>query len=410
MELDSRKLHGLRMASTAKIVRFRWRWRISSESGQRTYLVKPDGKNPSCTCPDFERRKLPCKHMYAVRARLSQEETLESGRAEEDIDREAKLVEKVTYRQNWPAYNRAQTHEKDEFLELLQELCRGLERAKPQERGRPRIPLSDAIFSTVFKVYSTLSGRRFMSDLRAAHARGHVERLPCYNSISNVMDDPETGGVLDSLIGESAEPLKALESSFACDSSGFSASRFDRWFDHKYGGDRIQRMWVKAHIMCGVRTNVVTALEIQGKDANDAPLLPPLLEATAARFDVREVSADLGYSSLSNLEAITQAGASSYIPFKHNTTDAKGGLWSQMFHLYSLHREQFMGRYHLRSNVETAFHMIKAKFGDSVRSKTDRAMANEVRAKILCHNICCLIQSMHEFGVEPNFSAASGVG
>jgi hypothetical protein len=35
-----------------------------------------------------------------------------------------------------------------------------------------------------------------------------------------------------------------------------------------------------------------------------------------------------------------------------------------------------------------------------VRSKTDRAMANEVRAKILCHNICCLIQSAHEFGVD----------
>ena len=71
-----------------------------------------------------------------------------------------------------------------------------------------------------------------------------------------------------------------------------------------------------------------------------------------------------------------------------------------MFHFYSLHREEFLSRYHLRSNVETTFHMVKSKFGDSVRSKTDRAMANEVRAKILCHNICCVIQSMYEFGVE----------
>ncbi len=36
-----------------------------------------------------------------------------------------------------------------------------------------------------------------------------------------------------------------------------------------------------------------------------------------------------------------------------------------------------------------------------MRSKTDVAMKNEVLAKCVCHNICCLIQSMHEFGVDP---------
>ena len=71
-----------------------------------------------------------------------------------------------------------------------------------------------------------------------------------------------------------------------------------------------------------------------------------------------------------------------------------------MFHYFNLHRDEFLEHYHQRSNVETTFAMVKAKFGDSVRSKTDRAMANEVRAKIVCHNICCLIQSAYEFGVE----------
>ena len=214
------------------------------------------------------------------------------------------------------------------------------------------------------------------------------------------MDDEETAGVLDRLIVETARPLKALESSFACDSSGFSASRFDRWFDHKHGKQQIQRSWVKAHIMCGVKTNVITALEIHGKDANDSPMLPLLIDATTREgFNVKEVSGDLGYSSVSNLQAIVDAGATPYIPFKNNATAARGGIWAQMFHLYSLRREEFLSRYHQRSNVETTFHMVKSKFGDSVRSKTNRAMANEVRAKILCHNICCLIQAMYEFGV-----------
>jgi hypothetical protein len=48
--------------------------------------------------------------------------------------------------------------------------------------------------------------------------------------------------------------------------------------------------------------------------------------------------------------------------------------------------------------------MVKRKFGDSVRSKTDIAMKNEVLAKLICHNIFCVIQSAYEFGAEPIFA------
>ena len=68
-------------------------------------------------------------------------------------------------------------------------------------------------------------------------------------------------------------------------------------------------------------------------------------------------------------------------------------------------RNAFLESYHKRSNVETVFSMIKGKFGDSVRSKSDAGQVNEVLAKILCHNICVLIQSNHELGIEPTFCA-----
>ena len=66
-------------------------------------------------------------------------------------------------------------------------------------------------------------------------------------------------------------------------------------------------------------------------------------------------------------------------------------------------REEFLQHYHKRSNVETTFHMIKSKFGDSIRSKTETAQVNEVLLKILCHNICVVIQEMNELGIEANF-------
>ena len=70
---------------------------------------------------------------------------------------------------------------------------------------------------------------------------------------------------------------------------------------------------------------------------------------------------------------------------------------------FAFNRQEFLGHYHKRSNVEATFSMIKAKFRDHVHSKTDVAMTNEVLCKILCHNIWCLIQAMYELGIKLTF-------
>lgn len=78
-----------------------------------------------------------------------------------------------------------------------------------------------------------------------------------------------------------------------------------------------------------------------------------------------------------------------------------GKMWNAMWHFYNLNRASFLDHYHKRSNVESTFSMIKAKFGDSLRSKGDVSMENELLCKILCHNICVLVMSIHELGIEP---------
>lgn len=135
----------------------------------------------------------------------------------------------------------------------------------------------------------------------------------------------------------------------------------------------------------------------------DCPQLPSLLATTAQRFDVKEVSADLAYSSKNNLRVITDMGATPYIPFKRNAIEDSGGWWAKLVHFFSLNKEEFLTHYHRRSNAESTFSMVKAKFRDHVRSKTDVAMRNEVLAKCLCHNVCCIISAMFELGLDPGF-------
>jgi hypothetical protein len=50
--------------------------------------------------------------------------------------------------------------------------------------------------------------------------------------------------------------------------------------------------------------------------------------------------------------------------------------------------------------------MIKSKFGDHTKSKDEIACINEILLKVLCHNICVLIQEMFELGIKPEFLGA----
>jgi transposase len=319
--------------------------------------------------------------------------------------RETFTVQSVrqTYPQDWRAYNKAQTTEKEQFLKLLDELCSGLPELPRGKNGRPSVSIHDAIFSACYKVYTTMSARRSMSDVRAAQEQGYIAKAPHFNSVLNYIRKPEVTAILYALITESSLPLVDFERDFAADSTGFTSSRFIRWFDHRYGPRQGDHDWVKVHLMCGVTTHIVTAVEIKDRDASDTKLLPALVDATAKNFELKEVSADKGYGSLSNYEAIAKHGAVPYIAFKSIHTGRGGGLWQRMFHMFQFNRTEFAAHYHKRSNVEAVFSMIKAKFRDHVRSKSDVAMLNEVLCKIICHNICCLIQEMHERRITTQF-------
>jgi len=410
--MSIREAKGRDIADRARIVKSGNLYLVPSQSGKGKYKVDP--ATGSCSCPDFEFTQAKCKHMFAVaftveRERKTVTETQADGATKTTVTETVKVSRK-TYPQQWPAYNMAQTKEKGIFLYLLHQLSQGVGSPAQYGPGQRCLPLEDVIFAMAFKVYSTLSTRRFMTDLKDAQAKGYVEQLPSYNSIIRYFESEMLTPYLQMLIEESALPLAAIEQDFAADSTGLSGCRFVRWFSAKYDEPQLmeQRDWIKIHLMCGTTTNVVTAVEISEKYRNDSPFFKPLVDATARNFKMREVSADKGYDSFENRAHALTHGAMAYIPFRGTekrqpSYKNKGELWKRMYHFYAYNQEQFMQSYHKRSNVETTFHMIKSKFGDSLRSKLKTAQINEALCKVLCHNICCLIQSMYELNLKPKF-------
>lgn len=401
--METRELSGLEIAQTLDVRREGNVWVVPSQSKPKTYTVNLFLQ--TCTCRDFDSHRTKCKHIYAAEATLRRE----SGLALPTPDPEKKT--RPTYKQEWSAYNAAQVNEKAKLQLLLYELCQGIEEPiERRDRGRPRLPITDVIFAAAFKVYSTISCRRFSTDLKEAHAKGYLSRLPSYNSIFDHFQTKELTPYLRQLITESSKPLSGIETAFAVDSSGLSTNRFARWIETKYGKAKSvsERDWIKVHIMCGVKTNIVTAVELSGAHGGDSPRFKPLVLATSTNFVMNEVSADKAYSAEDNLKLVQSKAAMPYIDFRSNATDKNrrsGSTWKRLYNFYQYNQDWFYEHYHKRSNVEATFSMIKAKFGGSLRSKTRTAQYNEALCKILCHNICVVIQSMYELGIEPTFWA-----
>jgi transposase len=309
--------------------------------------------------------------------------------------------------QNWTAYTQAQNNEKRVLQNVLKELLDSVEiKVLDGKLGRHYSDMKDMCFCLSLKTYTKLSSRRLNTDLEKTKYEEFINKTPHFTTLMNWLEKEEMTQLLLELIKLSALPIKPIESQYAIDSSGFSSSQFGRWFNYKYNEEKICRNWVKAHIMIGTKTNIVTSVELTKAHGADSPQLQPLIEKTCKNFNVKEVSADKAYSSRKNLQIIVDHGAIPFIPFKSNSRSlAHGiGIWKNMYHFFHEKPQDFFEKYHRRSNVETTFSMIKQKFGKDVMSRNFQSQTNEVLLKILCHNICCLIQEYYENNIESYYS------
>jgi len=394
--MEKRQLRGLEIAKQKQVRKSEEGWLVKSQSSEGFYRVSEDF---NCTCPDCQGRKVTCKHAYAVRYYLQAE------------NEQGKVIHKqrLTYKQAWNAYTSAQTQEIRLFDELLKDLVAGFKEGEGQQgRGRPKTPLNEALFCSIQKVYSQLSSRRAASLYFNASEKHQIRKPPNYNVINVFLNKPEITPILQELIAITASPLKAVETDFAVDSTGFRTKCFGQYAEEKYDLKR-EHKWLKAHACVGVKTNVVTSIEVLPEHSADVSQLPVLVERTAnGGFTVKEVSADKAYSSRANLEAVASVGGVAYIPFKSSATgQARGSLlWKKAYHFFKLNQDEFYEHYHKRLNVETTFGAIKKKFGDTLKAKNHTAQVNELLCKVIAYNITVLIQEMHELGIKPDFVEA----
>jgi len=396
--MDARQIRGMEIAEQGRITQTKKGWSVPSQYGSGSYTVEMYYNRSTCDCPDCQTRGVKCKHQWAV-------EYLAMKKTDKEGNTEITKAVKITYSQNWKAYNAAQTKEIEMFDVLLKDLLKEIDEPD-QGMGRPRLDRRESLFCAIQKVYSQLSQRRAHTLYRNAEHGGKISHSPHFNAVGKVLNNEGSTQILHELLTLSALPLKSIESSFSPDSSGFSTTKFGEYCRQKHRERKYHR-WVKAHILVGAKTNIIASAIITQEDGADSPQFKPLVnDAHTNGFEIKEIPADKAYSSRDNHDIADGIGATAYIPFKSNATGKSRGsmIWSKAYHYFMFKREEFLEHYHKRSNVETAFMMIKSKFGEKLKSKNWIAQQNELLCKLITHNIVVLIHEMHELGIKPDFT------
>ena len=345
--------------------------------GEPDYTV--DLQNNSCTCPASHGSK--CRHIIAAieftlwdlhEPCIKEDCELSEAQLIGSSDRKRKSGDTQSYPQNWKAYNRGQAEEMIGLMSLLRPLTEAVEKSGIYlQNGLGRPSLSDILFSMIFKASTGKSARGVRSHLKLFEMLGHIQKAPHSNTLSKYLNDAALTPILHDLITTTAMPLKRMEDAVAIDSSGFGVPNTVTWVTEKWGYEAEQRAWVKLHLTCGVRTNVVVAAEVSERHSNDSPYFVPLLSQAAKHFNLSAISADKAYLSRANLSYADTLGITARIPFKVNTLPVPldDTPWGRAYHAFMFHQEEWKREFHLRSNVESTFSTIKRRFGRSAVPK-----------------------------------------
>ncbi|HVS36167.1 MAG TPA: SWIM zinc finger family protein [Gemmataceae bacterium] len=144
--MNAREERGLVIAALCKLNKTPDGWLVPSQSGTAIYRVNVDKQ--TCTCPDHTESGFKCKHLYAVEFTMKREVHADGTVTD---TRSVTFTEKVKYTQDWPAYNHAQSIEKDRMQELLFDVCRGIQEPPRKGNGTGRKPhtMKDCVFASV---------------------------------------------------------------------------------------------------------------------------------------------------------------------------------------------------------------------------------------------------------------------
>lgn len=305
-------------------------------------------------------------------------------------------------RKRWPRdeklYNKIQETEFLNFFEFVKYLtnyvCKG-------KRMRQTIQCL-----LIWRKFPSLSVRRARSLLLLFRKIKLIDvDIPCFKTLSNYNENNCLQSILDNLIEESSKPLSIIEHDFATDATGIKTKLFSSWYSIRCQKEITKRDHLTIHITTGVKSNIVTALNVEIKSGKDNEIFREHVDKTIKNFHAEEFSGDGRYWCKDNCKKVVEVGAKPYFKVWKNWGGKSRGCmsWKLMNLEFKNNPEEYKKHYHKRSDVESTNHSKKSLHGNSVYSRLPSARINEETLRWINHNINVLNRAKHQWNIIPKF-------
>jgi hypothetical protein len=199
---------------------------------------------------------------------------------------------------------------------------------------------------------------------------GHIDlnAPPHQNTLTNWMNEIALTCILLNWLFRTTWPFRKREVAAIADSTKVSQLRVAHSRLVEYGSDkRPTATWVKAHVLIGLETMIVMAIEFSTKDRGDVDFLERLVERARETFSLKFLLADKAYLSEDILGALWKLGIRACIPVKSKwdleTKNIYYAAARALVEWYDGRPRSFDEIYRLRPKIEGAFSLLKRLAG-----------------------------------------------
>jgi transposase len=230
-------------------------------------------------------------------------------------------------------------------------------------------------------------------------------KIPCFKTLCNYRAEQIVGNILDDLIEESSKPLAKIEHDFATDATGIKTKLFSSWYSIRCKKEIKKRDHLTIHITTGVKSNIVSALNVELKSGKDNKIFREHVDKTSENFKINEFSGDGRYWCKENCRKVVEVGAKPYFKVWKNWAGKSRGCmpWKLMNLEFKNNPKEYGKHYHKRSNVESTNMSKKMIHGSKIYSRLPSARVNEETLRWINHNINVLNRAKYQWKIIPNF-------
>lgn len=274
--------------------------------------------------------------------------------------------------------------------------------------GRPPVHFKDVL--TCFLVW-----KRF-PHMDARTAKGFLDflkfhriidvKVPSTRTLLNYQANPRLKYYLNRAIEETSTPLAGLEDSFATDMTGEKTKTFSPWYCIRTGKHHRRRDHIATHITTGVKTNIVTAIDVRTRRGQDNEILQSHIERISRTFTIHEWSGDGAYYCRDNCRAVSAVGAKPYFKPRRNANGKSKGCmaFKLMTQEFQQQPDETNEHYHKRSNVESTNESKKQRIGSITRNKNETAKEQDIHGQWVVYNMLVLNRAAYEWNTLPEWA------